>query len=103
MVRPWRSEQFDRSTTPQPVSWADAIQTVAAGIERAVEAAGPDSVAFYLSGQLLTEDYYVANKLGKGLLRTANVDTNSRLCMSSTVAAYKRSFGADGPPGCYED
>jgi assimilatory nitrate reductase catalytic subunit len=103
MVRPWRSDQFDRSTTPQPVSWADAIQTVSSRIRRTVAEAGPDAVAFYLSGQLLTEDYYVANKLGKGLLRTANVDTNSRLCMSSTVAAYKRSFGADGPPGCYED
>jgi len=87
----------------QAVSWPAAIEAVAGGIRRAIEESGPDSVALYLSGQLLTEDYYVANKLGKGLLRTANVDTNSRLCMSSTVAAYKRSFGADGPPGCYED
>ena len=83
--------------------WPEAIDRVAAGIRAAVEAGGPGAVALYLSGQLLTEDYYVANKLGKGLLGTANVDTNSRLCMSSTVAAYKRAFGADGPPGCYDD
>ncbi|HEV2952692.1 MAG TPA: nitrate reductase, partial [Candidatus Dormibacteraeota bacterium] len=88
---------------PVPVDWDRAIAAVAGGIKRSRETYGPDSVALYLSGQLLTEDYYVANKLGKGLLGTANVDTNSRLCMSSTVAAYKRSFGADGPPGCYED
>jgi assimilatory nitrate reductase catalytic subunit len=60
-------------------------------------------VAFYLSGQLLTEDYYVANKLAKGFIRTPNVDTNSRLCMSSAVAAHKRAFGGDLVPGCYED
>lgn len=85
------------------VAWDEAIAHVADGLRRAVEAGGPGAVAFYLSGQLLTEDYYVANKLAKGLLGTANVDTNSRLCMASTVAAYKRAFGADGPPGCYED
>ena len=55
-------------------------------------------MAFYLSGQLLTEDYYVFNKLAKGLLRTNNIDTNSRLCMSAAVAGYKLAFGADGPP-----
>ena len=60
-------------------------------------------MAFYLSGQLLTEDYYVANKLMKGFIGTANVDTNSRLCMSSAVAAYQRAFGADAVPCCYED
>lgn len=64
---------------------------------------GPDSVAFYLSGQLLTEDYYVANKLMKGFIGSANVDTNSRLCMASSVAGHKRAFGADTVPGCYED
>ncbi|MGN6667436.1 MAG: nitrate reductase, partial [Trinickia sp.] len=63
----------------------------------------PDAVAFYVSGQLLTEDYYVFNKLAKGLIRTNNIDTNSRLCMSSAVTAYKKSLGADGPPTCYED
>ena len=64
---------------------------------------GPDSVAFYISGQLLTEDYYVFNKLAKGLIGTNNVDTNSRLCMSSAVAGYKATLGADAPPACYED
>lgn len=85
------------------VSWPAAIEHVARGIRTAIDERGPGAVALYLSGQLLTEDYYVANKLGKGLLGTANVDTNSRLCMASTVAAYKRAFGADGPPGCYDD
>ena len=64
---------------------------------------GPGAVAFYLSGQLLTEDYYVANKLMKGFIGSANVDTNSRLCMASSVAGHRRAFGADTVPGCYED
>ncbi len=64
---------------------------------------GPDAVAFYLSGQLLTEDYYVANKLMKGFIGSANVDTNSRLCMASSVAGHRRAFGADTVPGTYED
>ena len=64
---------------------------------------GPDSVAFYVSGQLLTEDYYVANKLMKGFIGSANIDTNSRLCMASSVAGHKRAFGADVVPGNYED
>ena len=64
---------------------------------------GPGAIAFYLSGQLLTEDYYVANKLAKGFIRTPHVDTNSRLCMSSAVVAHKRAFGEDVVPGCYED
>ena len=64
---------------------------------------GPDSVAFYVSGQLLTEDYYVANKLMKGFIGSANIDTNSRLCMASSVAGHKRAFGADTVPGIYED
>ena len=64
---------------------------------------GPDAVGFYISGQLLTEDYYVFNKLAKGLIGTNNVDTNSRLCMSSAVAGYKMTLGADAPPTCYDD
>ena len=64
---------------------------------------GPDAVGFYISGQLLTEDYYVFNKLAKGLIGTNNVDTNSRLCMSSAVAGYKATLGADAPPACYDD
>ncbi|MDF0751601.1 nitrate reductase [Marinobacter sp. 71-i] len=83
--------------------WAEALDEVAGTIWDSVKTHGPQSVAFYLSGQLLTEDYYVANKLAKGFIRTPNVDTNSRLCMSSAVAAHKRAFGADVVPGCYED
>ena len=77
--------------------------TVADGFRRIVERDGPDAVAFYLSGQLLTEDYYVANKLMKGFIGSANVDTNSRLCMASSVAGHRRAFGADTVPACYED
>jgi len=84
-------------------SWKEALDRVAAGFNRIVEEHGPDSVAFYLSGQLLTEDYYVANKLMKGFIGSANVDTNSRLCMASSVAAHRRAFGSDTVPGCYED
>ena len=85
------------------VSWESALGTVAGSLRRIAEEHGPDSVAFYLSGQLLTEDYYVANKLAKGFLGTPHVDTNSRLCMSSAVAAHRRAFGSDTVPGCYED
>ncbi|RBP53450.1 nitrate reductase [Arenicella xantha] len=87
----------------EAVSWSEATQTIARKIEQSIAQYGRDSVAFYLSGQLLTEDYYVANKLMKGFIGTANVDTNSRLCMSSAVAAYKRAFGSDSVPCCYED
>lgn len=85
------------------VSWDSALNEVAERFQRTVLEHGPDSVALYLSGQLLTEDYYVANKLMKGFIGTANVDTNSRLCMSSTVAGYKRAFGSDTVPCTYED
>jgi len=84
-------------------SWDAALGRVAQGFSRIVAEHGPQAVAFYLSGQLLTEDYYVANKLMKGFIGSANVDTNSRLCMASAVAAYKRAFGADAVPCCYED
>jgi assimilatory nitrate reductase catalytic subunit len=84
-------------------SWDDAIEQVASKFSQLIAEHGPDSVAFYVSGQLLTEDYYVANKLMKGYIGSANIDTNSRLCMSSAVAAYKRAFGADAVPCCYED
>ena len=69
----------------------------------AIDRHGPNSVAFYVSGQFLTEDYYVANKLMKGFIGSANIDTNSRLCMSSAVAAHKRAFGEDLVPITYED
>jgi assimilatory nitrate reductase catalytic subunit len=85
------------------VSWNSALDTVASGFGAIIERDGPDAVAFYLSGQLLTEDYYVANKLMKGFLGSGNVDTNSRLCMASTVAGHRRAFGADVVPGTYDD
>jgi len=84
-------------------SWSEALDAVAAGFTRTIAAHGPDSVAFYVSGQLLTEDYYVANKLMKGFIGSANIDTNSRLCMASAVAGYKRAFGADAVPNDYTD
>ncbi len=83
--------------------WNTALDVVAAGFSDIIKRHGPDSVAFYLSGQLLTEDYYVANKLMKGFIGTANVDTNSRLCMASAVAGYQRGLGADAVPCTYED
>ena len=85
------------------VPWDSALDAVAEGFSRNARAHGADALAFYLSGQLLTEDYYVANKLMKGFLGSANVDTNSRLCMASSVAGHKRVFGGDLVPGCYED
>jgi assimilatory nitrate reductase catalytic subunit len=84
-------------------SWDAALDLVAAKFSDAVRTHGPDSVAFYVSGQFLTEDYYVANKLMKGFIGSANIDTNSRLCMASSVAGHRRAFGADTVPGCYED
>ena len=83
--------------------WDEALDLVAKKFSETIAAHGPDSVAFYVSGQLLTEDYYVVNKLAKGFIGTANIDTNSRLCMASSVAGHKRAFGADVVPGCYED
>jgi assimilatory nitrate reductase catalytic subunit len=87
----------------QRVSWDTALDTVARRFRQVIDAHGPDAVAFYVSGQLLTEDYYVANKLMKGCIGSGNIDTNSRLCMSSAVAAHKRAFGTDTVPACYED
>jgi assimilatory nitrate reductase catalytic subunit len=89
--------------TMEQVAWSDALDHVAHRFAHIIARDGPGAVAFYLSGQLLTEDYYVANKLMKGFIGSANVDTNSRLCMSSTVAGHRRAFGADTVPGCYED
>jgi assimilatory nitrate reductase catalytic subunit len=84
-------------------SWDRALQHVADRFAAIIAQHGPDAVAFYVSGQLLTEDYYVANKLMKGYIGSANIDTNSRLCMSSAVAAHKRAFGEDIVPVDYED
>jgi len=83
--------------------WDEALDLVAGKFSQAIAEHGPDSVAFYVSGQLLTEDYYVANKLMKGFIGSANIDTNSRLCMSSSVAGHRRAFGSDTVPGTYED
>lgn len=85
------------------VDWDSALDYVAQGFSRVIAQHGPDAVAFYVSGQLLTEDYYVANKLMKGFIGSANIDTNSRLCMSSAVVGYKRAFGADAVPCNYQD
>ncbi|WP_398470258.1 molybdopterin-dependent oxidoreductase [Tardiphaga sp.] len=93
----------DASGAMARVGWSDALDHVADGFRNIVAEHGPGAVAFYLSGQLLTEDYYVANKLMKGFIGSANVDTNSRLCMASSVVGHKRAFGADTVPGCYED
>lgn len=87
----------------QEATWANALGLVAEQFRAAIDRHGPDSVAFYVSGQLLTEDYYIANKLIKGFISSANIDTNSRLCMASTVAGHKRAFGTDTVPGTYED
>ncbi|WP_287670463.1 molybdopterin-dependent oxidoreductase [Accumulibacter sp.] len=92
-----------RGQARQRVGWDAALDHAADRFAEIIAAHGPDSVAFYISGQLLTEDYYVFNKLAKGLIGTNNVDTNSRLCMSSAVAGYKQTLGADAPPCCYED
>src|ERR1700716_41281 len=89
--------------TMERVAWTDALDHVAHRLKHIVARDGPGAVAFYLSGQLLTEDYYVANKLMKGFIGSANVDTNSRLCMASSVAGHRRAFGADTVPGCYDD
>ena len=85
------------------VPWDLAVRTVAERLGEILAAHGPDAIAFYASGQLTTEEYYVAGKLAKGFLRTNNFDTNSRLCMASAAAAYTRSLGADGPPCSYDD
>jgi assimilatory nitrate reductase catalytic subunit len=89
--------------TMERVAWTDALDHIAHRFAHIVARDGPNAVAFYLSGQLLTEDYYVANKLMKGFIGSANVDTNSRLCMASSVAGHRRAFGADTVPGVYED
>ncbi|WP_027144299.1 nitrate reductase [Mesorhizobium sp. WSM3626] len=84
-------------------SWDEALDLVASTFSQTIAEHGPDAVAFYVSGQLLTEDYYLANKLMKGFVGSANIDTNSRLCMASSVAGHRRAFGSDTVPGTYED
>jgi len=101
LLHPLRRDS--RGTAPHRISWDSALDLAATEFGRIITAHGPDAVGFYISGQLLTEDYYVFNKLAKGLIGTNNVDTNSRLCMSSAVAGYKQTLGADAPPACYDD
>ena len=101
LLHPMRREH--RGQAPYRVSWDSALDFAAENFHQVIREHGPDAVGFYISGQLLTEDYYVFNKLAKGLIGTNNVDTNSRLCMSSAVAGYKLTLGADAPPSCYED
>lgn len=96
-------QRAQRGAAPQPTSWDAALDGAADKFAQVVRDHGPDAVGFYISGQLLTEDYYVFNKLAKGLVGTNNIDTNSRLCMSSAVAGYKKTLGADSPPACYDD
>ena len=96
----WRRE---RGAPRVRASWDEAMNFAAEKFARTIVEHGPDSVAFYVSGQLLTEDYYVFNKLARALVGTNNIDTNSRLCMSSAVTGYKSTLGADAPPACYED
>jgi assimilatory nitrate reductase catalytic subunit len=93
----------ERGAAALPMPWDAALTLAADQFADTIEQHGPDAVGFYVSGQLLTEDYYVFNKLAKGLVGTNNIDTNSRLCMSSAVAGYKATLGADAPPACYDD
>ena len=95
--------QLREQGTLRRAGWDEALDRVATGFACIIAEHGPDAVALYVSGQLLTEDYYIANKFMKGYVGSANIDTNSRLCMSSSVAGHKRAFGEDLVPGCYED
>ena len=96
-------QRLQRGAPAQPVGWDDAIGLAADRLGDIIEQHGPDAVGFYLSGQLLTEDYHVFNKLARGLVGTNQIDSNSRLCMSSAVVGYKRTLGSDAPPTCYDD
>ena len=95
--------RLTRDAPRERASWDATLDVIARKFASTIREHGPDSVGFYISGQLLTEDYYVFNKLSKGLVGTNNIDTNSRLCMSSAVAGYRQTLGADAPPACYED
>lgn len=96
-------QRLQRGGPTRPIGWDAALDQAADRLTQVARQHGPDAIGFYVSGQLLTEDYYVFNKLAKGLLGTNNIDTNSRLCMSSAVAGYKLTLGADAPPACYDD
>ena len=95
--------RWSRSHPKERVSWDTALDRAASVFKSIIKKHGPDSVGFYVSGQCLTEEYYIANKLTKGFLGTNNIDTNSRLCMSSAVVGYKKTFGEDSVPISYAD
>lgn len=95
--------RWSKNQPLERVNWDQALDRAAAVFSTIIKKHGPDSVGFYISGQCLTEEYYVANKLVKGFLKTNNIDTNSRLCMSSAVAGYKKTFGEDSVPIAYDD
>lgn len=95
--------RYHKSMARQRVSWDQALDRTAAVFRTFIDKYGPDSVAFYVSGQCLTEEYYIINKLIKGFIGSNNIDTNSRLCMSSAVVGYKLSLGEDSVPVCYDD
>lgn len=95
--------RWDKISARTRVSWDAALDRISAVFKTLINKYGPDSVGFYVSGQLLTEEYYVVNKLAKGFLGTNNIDTNSRLCMSSAVVGYKLSLGEDSVPVSYDD
>ncbi|PWA04628.1 nitrate reductase [Flavobacterium psychrotolerans] len=95
--------RWSKSHPKERVSWDTALDRAAAVFSSIIKKHGPDSVGFYISGQCLTEEYYLVNKLVKGFLKTNNIDTNSRLCMSSAVAGYKKTFGEDSVPIAYDD
>nr|MBA3846349.1 molybdopterin-dependent oxidoreductase [Planctomycetota bacterium] len=99
----WPQMRATRALPLRRTGWDEALARAASEFKRIQAAHGRDSVAFYVSGQCLTEEYAIANKLVKGFLGTNNIDTNSRLCMSSAVAGYKQTLGADGPPISYDD
>ena len=101
LLHPMRREH--RNEAPKRTSWDSALNFASESFAQIIREHGPDAVGFYISGQLLTEDYYAFNKLAKGLIGTNNIDSNSRLCMSSAVAGYKQTLGADAPPTCYHD
>jgi assimilatory nitrate reductase catalytic subunit len=101
LLQPMRREH--RGEKAKAVSWDAALDFAATSFAQMIQEHGVNSVGFYISGQLLTEDYYLFNKLVKGQIGTNNIDTNSRLCMSSAVAGYKQTLGADAPPACYDD
>lgn len=101
LLQPMHRAQRSMPATPLP--WDSALDLAANKFAEIIQKHGPESVGFYVSGQLLTEDYYVFNKLVKGLIGSNNIDSNSRLCMSSAVAGYKATLGADAPPACYDD